>query len=234
VPAEFHGTPSTTWPSWRSSDTSTLEPATDAARTTRVSRNENAWGLCWSWAPSGGVTRTVSFVVSPGCGLCPGKERQAERCAAVAHAEVQAQEVEPGEGGGGGQCGGEMDGVEAPDRLDREALSGPRNDLFVDPEAVPGGAGVEEAGSPIGRRGLGELAERLGTVEDPLALDEGQLGSEDPLRRTERVADLLARGLGEEPGEDGARLCVEAQRSPRASSRSRAARPGERTGSRRG
>jgi hypothetical protein len=67
--------------------------------------------------------------------------------------------------------------------------------------------------------------ERGGSDETPVAFEEGEVGGRDEISVIERLGRGPAARLPEQPGEDCARLGVDDQRSPRSSSRRRAAVP---------
>ena len=71
-------------------------------------------------------------------------------------------------------------------------------------------------------------------MEDPIALDERQVGGHHEPRGRQPLAYTVPVVLAEQPGEDRAGLRVEIQRSPRSSSSSRRATPGGKDGLTRG
>jgi len=67
--------------------------------------------------------------------------------------------------------------------------------------------------------------ERGGSDQTPVAFEKGEVGGRDEIGVIERLDRGPAARLPEQPGEDCARLRVDDQRSPRSSSRRRAAVP---------
>ena len=63
-------------------------------------------------------------------------------------------------------------------------------------------------------------------MKDPVALNQGQVGSQNELCRREPLPGIVAAPVVEQPSQNGARFGVQVQRSPRSSSSRRRAVPG--------
>jgi hypothetical protein len=89
---------------------------------------------------------------------------------------------------------------------------------------VPARGRDREVPPPVRGVRLGQFAERRGTNQDPIALDQRQIGCDDELRVRKTCTDCRAVGFVEKPRENGAGFRVQRHRLPRSSSRSWAAR----------
>lgn len=118
-----------------------------------------------------------------------------------------------------------MDGVETSDRLSRERLTRSIDDLPGDGHEAPVGDRTGQGHPEPGGAVFGNCGERGGSDQTPVALEEGEIGGRDEISVIERLDRGPAARLPKQPGEDCARLSVDDQRSPRSSSRRRAAVP---------
>ena len=85
-----------------------------------------------------------------------------------------------------------------------------------------GGAQFRATGS---RLGLRDLAEHGRADEDPIALDQGEVGRDDQLARRQNLADLGSPRFSKQPRGHRTGFGVEAHRFPRSAESSAAARP---------
>ena len=116
-----------------------------------------------------------------------------------------------------------MDRVQRTDRIPGERLAGAVDDLGSDVEHVPVRGDGGEMRPPVGGFSLRQLAQGGRPMEDAIALDERQVRRQHDCRVRQRLAHEDARLFVEQPREHGARLGVEAHRSPRSASSSAAA-----------
>ena len=63
-------------------------------------------------------------------------------------------------------------GVQRPNRFTGKRVSRAIDDVRADAQDLPARRGVDEVRSPIGGVGLRQLAQRCGTVQDAVALDD--------------------------------------------------------------
>ena len=78
---------------------------------------------------------------------------------------------------------GQVYGVECANRLPRKRAPRPIHDLIIESEYGPVLRHKPEPASPVGGLGLAEATGFGGPDQDPIALDEGQVGGEGQLGR---------------------------------------------------
>ena len=110
--------------------------------------------------------------------------------ALVEREEVEAEHALPGREG---RC--EVNRIEGSDRLAREGLARPAEDLGVERQRRPELGGSCEMSPTVGGNGFGEPTGGDAPDERSLAFDPGQLAGEDDLRGRERVPHSHGRCL---------------------------------------
>ena len=117
-----------------------------------------------------------------------------------------------------------MQRVERPNRLGGERLPSTVNDCWSKRRQRPGCRRRLQKSPAIVGFGFAQLG--LRSYEGTVTFDERQVRRRDIVGVAERDLNDFTPGLVQEPREDGARLGIEVQRSPRSSSSSRLAVPG--------
>jgi len=96
-----------------------------------------------------------------------------------------------------------MNGVERAEGLGGKWLPGALDDLRADPQYLPVGRGSAQLRAALGGVSFAESAERYPADQNPVALDEGQIGSDQSLRGGKCTAHLVSGPFLQQPGEDG-------------------------------
>lgn len=128
-----------------------------------------------------------------------GKHGEAELEGVVPDALVRGQDGEIRDGLPQGERTRQVDRVEGPKRLAREALLRPGNDVPGNLQDGPTGGGSRQGGTDTPCLGLPKALPRDGSSDRTPALEKGEPRGRDLLGGTETATDVFTEFLAEEP-----------------------------------
>jgi hypothetical protein len=115
---------------------------------------------------------------------------------------------------------GEVDGIEGADRLFGEGPASSFYDVGSDSENGPVFCRLSKSRATAGDPAFGQFAGGYRADKHPLALDKGEVRSEDEFGVCESLTDTARMSFTQKPRQNGTRFRIEIQASPRSRSRS--------------